>query len=134
MALTGCTPWVGLPSVWGGGTRTIVEQPYSQLAVDSGAVNNWSGCWPGEGCTVHLAAHRSSHGSTFAKVPLLRAGDPITVSYDGTTYRYVVDSLQVAQRATDTNLLIVGDLVVQTSHPDPALVYLVYATMVSSAG
>src|ERR1041384_5465968 len=67
--LSGCGPWVGMPSVWGGATRTIVDAPGSQATIDAGQVDNWSGCWPGDGCTVPLAAHRSSHGSTFAMVP-----------------------------------------------------------------
>ncbi|MET0461463.1 MAG: sortase, partial [Ilumatobacteraceae bacterium] len=134
VALTGCgSPFLGM-AVWGNATRTVVSDPYSQVTVDAGQVNNWSGCWPGDGCTVHLAAHRSSHGSTFARVPSLKPGQLITLGYEGTVYRYSVDSVQVVERALDTNTTIVGDLVLQTSHPDPTLVYLVYATLISPAG
>lgn len=127
--LTGCTPWLGMPTVWDGTTRVIADAPRSQRTIDAGEVVNWSGCWPGDGCTVHIAAHRTTHGGSFRALPELAPGDIVEFGHGGVVHRYRVSSIAVVLRASDPRRVIHGDLVLQTTHPERGYVYLVYASL-----
>ena len=71
-----------MPSV-GFDSRDIYKG--GQETIDSGAVTavtGWAGtssCLPPSTCTVWLAAHRTTHGSTFGPVEHLSVGDIVTI-------------------------------------------------------
>jgi len=60
--------------------------------IDQGLIVLIEGCPPGPGCPfTWLAAHRTTHGAPFARVPELQPGDVVAV----VGYRYVVTSNQL---------------------------------------
>ncbi|MEO7370581.1 MAG: sortase [Ilumatobacteraceae bacterium] len=124
-------PQLSIPSI--GLTRTVVigDQPQ----IDQGNVVNYGDdddrCWPGQGCTVWLTGHRTSHGSVFNRVPKLKAGDAMSVRYNGSTYAYVVTGSAFVDRLVPPVDYMRGDLMLQTSWTN-GRVLLVYATLESS--
>jgi Sortase domain len=122
--LTACTPWVDAPGFFK--PRVVNENSGSQRVVDSGIVGNVFGCDPGE-CTVWLAGHRSSHGSVFANVTKLRAGNVIRYGWGGDIYHYEVTGIQDIPCCDkiDTS----SDLVLQTSLPG-GMLRIVHAQLV----
>jgi hypothetical protein len=129
VVLTGCTPWLAMPTVWGGATSVVTNAPRSQRSIDAGRVVNWSGCWPGDGCTIHIAAHRTTHGAAFRALPGLAPGHVVELGHGGGVYRYRVTSVVVRPRASEYGSVIHGDLVLQTTHPQRGYVYLVHASL-----
>ena len=107
-----------------------------QRELDAGRVTaiDWSSygfptsCMPGEGCTVWLGGHRSSHGSVFARIPELAAGSIVDIHYHGEVFRYTVESAAITGIRAPTSV-IRGDLVVQTSLSN-ARRLLVYASLI----
>jgi LPXTG-site transpeptidase (sortase) family protein len=100
-----------------------------QPEIDHGNVVNYGhdeGCWPGQGCTVWLAGHRTSHGGVFRKVPQLKAGDELALHYDGSTVVYVVTDTALVSRIDPPPGVLHGDLMIQTSWTE-GRVLLVYA-------
>lgn len=79
----------------------------------------------GEPCQhLHLAAHRTSHGAPFLRVPELQPGDLVTV-FASVECTYRIDS----EGPTTSNLLPpFGDLLLQTSWPGGF--FLLYGTKV----
>jgi len=107
--------------------------PGGQAEIDQGHVTavDWSAfgfpasCSPGDGCTVWLAAHRSTHGAVFARLPELAAGAQIVIHFHGLTFVYTVTSVETVP-GTAPPSVIHGDLVLQTSAPHNRRI-LVYA-------
>ena len=91
LALTACVPWVDAPGTLG--LRTVVDAPGSQRAIDNGNVVNWNGCDPYQ-CPIHLAGHRSSHGSVFRQVPNLDVGDWVRYGWGGDIYHLTVVDIE----------------------------------------
>jgi LPXTG-site transpeptidase (sortase) family protein len=117
-------PMLTIPKI--GFSHAIVVGDQQQI--DEGNVVNFDaagGCWPGQGCTVWLAGHRTSHGGVFRQVPDLAVGDELSVRYDGSSYQYVVTGSQFVDRADPPPDFMQGDLMVQTSwtHGQVLLVY-----------
>lgn len=83
--------------------------PGGQAEIDQGNVVDFVA--PVDLPGIWLAAHRSSHGSSFANLVNARVGDPLT--YDGVNY-VVVRTLIVNDAWTPVYL---GPLVLQTSLP-----------------
>ena len=82
--------------------------------------------------TVWLAGHRTSHGAVFNRVPFLVAGDPITLSDDTGSHQYIVNRLLIVPASDWQDYVDIYDmsrslLIVQTSHPDGSLRYLIEA-------
>lgn len=125
LAAAGCTPWMDAPGVMS--ARRVVNAPGSQRAIDAGNVVNWNGCQPGE-CTVHLAGHRSTHGSVFANVTSLRPGHTVRYGYGGQIYLYRVDWIEDRCCSGD-RVGYVDDLLVQTSLGG-GLVRLVHCSLI----
>lgn len=103
-----------------------------QPEIDAGNVVLCTNCgrsvgWPGSGQTVWIAAHRSSHGASFAKVPDLSVGDVIEVVHDGISRSYTVTGSQAVDRLHPPAGAISGPLVLQTSLGGDQ-VLLVYAS------
>jgi hypothetical protein len=109
--LTGCASWVDAP----GNLRARTLVVGQQAEIDAGHAVNYTGCWPGQNCTVFLAGHRSSHGSVFAGVANLQPGDPVRVGYDGKVWNYRVDEHVIVDQHTQVSDVLRGDLVLQTS-------------------
>jgi sortase (surface protein transpeptidase) len=104
-----------------------------QRQIDQGNVVNYGhadegGCWPGQGCTVWLAGHRTSHGGVFRSVPRLIPGDEISLRYDGSTVVYVVTETALVDRVDPPADFMHGDLMIQTSWTG-GRVLLVYADL-----
>lgn len=105
-----------------------------QRQIDEGNVVNYDqdsngGCWPGQGCTVWLAGHRTSHGGVFRKLPRLEVGDELSLRYDGSTTVYVVTGSALVDRFDPPADFLHGDLMVQTSWTHGRVV-VVYADQV----
>ncbi len=124
LALTGCASWVDAPGHLS--PRTLVVG--GQSAIDAGNAVNYNDCWPGEGCTIFLAGHRSTHGSVFAGVAGLEPGDTVRVGYGGSVYRYRVVEHVIAPGDQQVRNVLRGDLVLQTSASN-GQVHLVYCTL-----
>lgn len=107
-----------------------------QAELDQGAVTavDWSAqgypasCLPGEGCTVWLAGHRTTHGAVFARLPELGIGDPIAIHFHGQRFSYTVTSVADVPGSA-APAVITGDLVLQTSLPGDRRL-LIYADSV----
>ena len=123
VVLTGCAPWVDAPGHLP--ARTLVAG--RQAEIDAGHAVNYNGCWPGQGCTVFLAGHRTTHGSVFAGVANLQPGDKVRVGYDGLVYEYTVTEHILAPTTSQVRDILHGDLVLQTS-ASGGRVHLIYAT------
>ena len=106
--------------------RTLVTG--GQATIDAGRAVNYNDCWPGEGCTIFLAGHRSTHGAVFAGVAGLEPGDLVRIGYGGSVYTYrVVRHVIGPARARVVDVLS-GDLVLQTS-AGAGRVHLVYCSL-----
>jgi len=99
-----------------------------QAAIDQGHAVNYNGCWPGQGCTVFLAGHRSTHGAVFASVAHLQPGDPVRIGYGGAIHEYLVTEHIIAPQRQRVRDVLVGDLVLQTSAAG-GQVHLVYCRL-----
>ena len=121
----GCAPWVDAPGNLS--SRTLVEG--NQATIDAGHAVNYNGCWPGQGCTVFLAGHRSTHGAVFAGVAELQPGDPVRIGYDGAIHEYRVTEHVLVPVGTLIRNVLRGDLVLQTSAGNGQN-HLIYATEV----
>ncbi len=93
--------------------------------IDAGYVVSWDGCYPHEGCTIHLLGHRSTHGSVFARIPELYPGDTFNVYMNGHSHSYRVTRRRLVSRSVGFDA-IYGDAVIQTSMYDN-YVLLLYA-------
>jgi len=105
LALTGCA-WLDYPAV--GIHRPVITG--GQAQVDQGQVVDYDGL-PG----IWLAAHRSSHGSTFASLVDAEVGDEVCVY--GSCYRVT----QIIRWPSRTPPGYLGPLVLQTSLPTGVL-------------
>ena len=83
-------------------------------AVDWSAEGYPTSCRPGDGCTVWLAGHRSTHQAVFARLPEITAGSPIEIHFDGRAYAYTVTDV-VSVPGSSPPSVIHGDLILQTS-------------------
>lgn len=82
--------------------------------------------------TMWLVGHRTTHGSVFNRVPTLVAGDVIYLIDDAGAHSYVVDRLVVVSESNWASEVNIHDtsrsrLILQTSHPDSQLRYLIEA-------
>ncbi|CAN5644485.1 hypothetical protein BH10ACT2_BH10ACT2_22520 [soil metagenome] len=82
--------------------------------------------------TVWLVGHRTTHGSVFNRVPSLQAGDVVNLVDDAGTHQYIVSRLLVVSASGWANQVNIYDmshsrLILQTSHPDSNLRYLIEA-------
>ncbi len=110
LTLTACNPTLLISKI--GLNEPVVAG--RQAEVDAGYVVSWDGCWPHNGCTVHLLGHRSSHGSVFARVPELYPGDVFDVYMNGHSHLYRVTRRTIVPRSVGFDA-IYGDAVIQTS-------------------
>jgi LPXTG-site transpeptidase (sortase) family protein len=129
---TSNAPELTVPAI---GLSHLVIVVGGQEQIDGGNVVNFGhdsdgGCWPGQGCTVWLAGHRTSHGGVFRKVPQLKAGDQLTLRHDGATFTYVVTDSSLVDRLDPPQDFMHGDLMIQTSWT-LGRVLLVYADQAS---
>ena len=69
---------------------------------------------PGEGSTVWLAAHRTTLGSTFNRLPELEAGDLVEIDHGGRRFVYHIDRNTIVPTRSPSTV-IAGDLVLQCS-------------------
>jgi sortase (surface protein transpeptidase) len=121
-------PQLTVSSIGLAGIEVVVgDQP----EINSGHVVNYGsdsidGCWPGQGCTVWLAGHRTSHGAIFRNVPRLQPGDEVTLQYKGQAFTYVVTDRSFVDRLDPPPDYVRGDLMIQTSWTR-GRVLLVYA-------
>ena len=130
-ACAGCVvvsaPTIGLNAAAQPGQQAVIDQQggvavYTPLT--TGAVGG-----PG---TVWLVGHRTTHGSVFNRVPFLVAGDPINLIDDAGVHQYTVSRLLVVPERGWQNEVNINDmsrsrLIMQTSHPDSRLRYLIEA-------
>jgi LPXTG-site transpeptidase (sortase) family protein len=98
-------------------------------AVDWSSEGYPTSCLPGDGCTVWLAGHRSTHQAVFARLPEITAGSLIEIHFHGQTYTYAVTGVVTVPGSAPPSV-IHGDLVLQTSAPGGQRI-LVYAVTVS---
>jgi len=82
--------------------------------------------------TMWVVGHRTTHGSVFNHIPMLAAGDPIDLVDDAGAHRYIVSRLIIVsesdwQTYVDINDMSRSLLILQTSHPDRKLRYLIEA-------
>jgi hypothetical protein len=120
----GCTPWVDAP----GHMRVRELVTGGQAEIDQGYAVNYLGCWPDQGCTVFLAGHRTTHGSVFAGVAGLQAGDMVRIGYGGGVYLYRVTEHVIETQHQRVMDVLGGDLVLQTS-AGSGRVHLVYCEL-----
>ena len=81
--------------------------------LNGGTYNN--SCLPSWGCTVWVAAHRTTHGSAFIRLDDLVVGDVVNITDGGTVYSYTITGGIITPR-TDTPVSVIsGDLVLQAS-------------------
>ena len=130
-ACQGCiivsVPTIGLNVTAQPGQQAVIDQQggvavYTPLT--TGAVGG-----PG---TVWLVGHRTTHGAVFNLVPTLVPGDVIDLIDDVGAHRYVVNRLLVVSESDWQSQVDINDtsrslLILQTSHPDSSLRYLVEA-------
>jgi len=130
-ACQGCVqvsvPSIGLDATAQPGQQAVIDQEggvavYTPLT--TGAIGG-----PG---TVWLVGHRTTHGAVFNRVPTLLAGDVINLIDDAGTHQYVVNRLLIVSESDWASQVDINDtsrslLILQTSHPDRHLRYLVEA-------
>lgn len=130
-ACQGClvvsAPTIGLYATAQPGLQDVIDQEggvavYTPLT--TGTVGG-----PG---TLCLVGHRTTHGSIFNRVPTLQPGDSIDLIDDAGAHRYVVSRLLVVSESGFRNDVDINDmsrsmLILQTSHPDSHLRYLIEA-------
>ena len=119
-------PQLVIPAIGLSGVVVVGDQ----RQIDEGSIVNYggdpeTGCWPGDGCTVWLAGHRTSHGGVFRELPQVAAGDEFILQYEGSTFPYIVTSLSFVDRVDPPPDFLHGDLMLQTSwtHGQVLLVY-----------
>lgn len=88
--------------------------------------------------TVWLAGHRTTYGSVFNKVPSLVAGDPVVLIDDNGSHEYIVSRLLIVSESGWQSQVDIYDsslsrLILQTSHPDHRLRYLIEAFSTGTA-
>ena len=120
-------PTIGLNAVAQPGLQAVIDQEggvavYTPLT--TGAV--------GEVGTLWLVGHRTTHGAIFNRVPTLQPGDFIDLIDDAGAHRYVVNRLVIVSESGFRDDVNINDmsrsmLILQTSHPDSHLRYLVEA-------
>ncbi len=120
-------PTIGLSANAQPGLQAVIDQQggvavYTPLT--TGAVGG-----PG---TVWLVGHRTTHGSVFNRVPTLLPGDAIDLIDDAGAHRYVVSRLLIVSESDWESQVDINDtsrsmLIMQTSHPESQLRYLVEA-------
>ena len=81
-------PSIALSAEFVAGDQTQIDQGMV-TAVDWTARGFPASCLPGDGCTIWLAGHRSTHGAVFARLPELTVGaaDHASSSTASTTVR-----------------------------------------------
>ena len=114
----------------------VTAQPGQQAVIDQqGGVAVYTplttGAAGGPG-TVWLVGHRTTHGAVFNLVPTLVPGDVIDLIDDAGAHRYVVNRVLVVSESDWQSQVDINDtsrslLILQTSHPDSSLRYLVEA-------
>ncbi len=131
MACDGCVvlsaPTINLNVTAQPGGQATIDQPggvavYTPLTTGS----------PGGPGTVWIIGHRTTHGSVFNQVPFLAPGAPISLINESGVHQYIVNRLLVVpsrgwQPQVDIHDMSRVRLIIQTSHPDPSLRYLIEA-------
>ena len=115
---------------------SVTAQPGQQAVIDQeGGVAVYTplttGTVGGPG-TMWLVGHRTTHGSVFNRVPTLVSGDVIDLIDDAGAHRYVVSRLLVVSESDWQSHVDINDtsrsmLILQTSHPESRLRYLIEA-------
>ncbi len=118
-------PTISLNATAQPGLQAVIDQDHG-VAVYTPLTTGAAG-GPG---TVWLVGHRTTHGSVFNRVPFLVAGDPINLIDDSGMHQYTVSRLLVVpangwQDYVDINDKSRSRLIMQTSHPDSSLRYLI---------
>lgn len=112
LILTGCN-WLGIPQL--GQRRAIVDAPGSQSCIDNGNVCAWNGAANPHQGDPHLAAHRSTHGSTGLYWPTLEPGDRIYIDDEfGHRHWYTLYVKRIVDQSCGS-CANAGDLTLQTS-------------------
>jgi LPXTG-site transpeptidase (sortase) family protein len=122
-------PYIDLREPVIGGGQDEIDQG-GVTAVDWSSQGYPSSCLPGEGCTVWLAGHRTTHDAVFARLPELTVGVAVAIHFHGQTYAYTVTGAVTVPGSSPPSV-IVGDLVLQTSAPGDQRV-LIYAEAAAS--
>lgn len=114
----------------------VTAEPGQQAVIDEeGGVAVYTplttGAAGGPG-TVWLVGHRTTHGAVFNLVPSLAPGDAINLIDDVGAHQYVVSRLLIVSESDWQSQVNIHDtsrslLIVQTSHPDSQLRYLIEA-------
>lgn len=120
-------PVIGLNVTAQPGQQAVIDQQ-GGVAVYTPLTTGTVGA-PG---TMWLVGHRTTHGSVFNRVPTLVAGDLIDLIDGAGAHRYVVSRLIIVSESdwasqVDINDTSTSRLILQTSHPDSHLRYLVEA-------
>lgn len=120
-------PTIGLNATAEPGQQAVIDEEggvavYTPLT--TGAVGG-----PG---TVWLVGHRTTHGAVFNLVPSLMPGDAINLIDDAGAHQYIVSRLLIVsesdwQSQVDIHNTSRSLLILQTSHPDNKLRYLIEA-------
>jgi sortase A len=110
---------VGSIRIPGAGLDAIVVQGAGQGALNRGPGHYAGTAWPGQGGTVGIAGHRTTHGAPFAEIGDLRRGDRIVLRMPYGTFRYRVTGHRVVDPSQGEVLRDVGRerLVLTTCHP-----------------
>ena len=130
-ACQGCVvvsaPTIGLNATAEPGQQAVIDEEggvavYTPLT--TGSVGG-----PG---TVWLVGHRTTHGAVFNLVPSLMPGDAINLIDDAGAHQYVVSRLLIVSESDWGSQVNINDtsrslLIMQTSHPDSKLRYLIEA-------
>ncbi|MEI2702558.1 MAG: class E sortase [Baekduia sp.] len=102
------------------GLRAVLVAGSSPAALRRGPGIYAGSPFPGEGGTVAIAGHRTTHGAPFRHIDRLRAGDPITLRMPYGLVRYRVRRIEVVSPGTVSALRRVrtGErLVLSACHP-----------------
>lgn len=130
-ACPGCVvvsaPTISLSATAWPGLQNVINQ---QLGV--GVYTSLTTGSPGGPGTMWLAGHRTTYGGVFNRVPLLKAGEPVDLIDDAGAHRYIVSRLLVVPATGWQNYVNIYDmsrslLILQTSHPNSRLRYLIEA-------
>ena len=130
-ACTGCVV-LSAPTI----NLNVTAQPGGQATIDQpGGVAVYTPLTtgtPGGPGTVWIIGHRTSHGSVFNEVPFLAPGAPVSLINESGVHQYIVNRLLVVpargwQPQVDIHDMSRVRLIIQTSHPDPSLRYLIEA-------
>ncbi|MEQ1874387.1 MAG: sortase [Ilumatobacteraceae bacterium] len=130
-ACQGCVvlsaPAIGLSATAQPGQQAVIDQEGGVAVYTPLTTGNVGG--PG---TMWLVGHRTTHGAVFNRVPTLVPGDVIDLIDDAGAHRYVVNRLLVVSESDWASHVNIHDtsrsvLILQTSHPESRLRYLVEA-------